>query len=133
VLFQNESRDEFFLFLKKNKFSVFFLFGEIGAGKTTFVRDFLQNNSVTSPTFNICHQYGDIFHFDLYRLEITENKLISVGFFEAIFNHMSFIEWSEKLFISTDFSYDFTTILPRSCFLIFYPDFSIKFQTIPPK
>lgn len=84
-------------FLSKEHFRIFLLYGEIGVGKTTFVRNFLNNNEVTSPTFSICHQYGDIFHFDLYRIETSYEKLESVNFFYAINNFVTFVEWSEKL------------------------------------
>ena len=61
---------------------ILFLFGEMGVGKTTFVR-FLINNmqirfkqkitEVTSPTFNIMNEYNieglSIKHYDLYRLQ----------------------------------------------------------------
>ena len=61
---------------------IIFLHGEIGVGKTTFVRFFInhlenkneiKNSDVLSPTFNIVYDYdiGDIkiLHYDLYRLK----------------------------------------------------------------
>ena len=73
---------------------VIFLYGEIGVGKTTFVR-FLINNleaengikksDILSPTFNIVYEYdiGDIiiFHYDLYRLKNYED-ILQLGLFE---------------------------------------------------
>ena len=66
---------------KIEKGTVFFLFGEMGVGKTTFVKYLINNlqlkfnqniTEVTSPTFNIMNEYliGDILikHYDLYRL-----------------------------------------------------------------
>jgi len=61
---------------------VIFLYGEIGVGKTTFVRYFInhlenknkiKNSDVLSPTFNIVYDYDvgniQILHYDLYRLK----------------------------------------------------------------
>jgi tRNA threonylcarbamoyladenosine biosynthesis protein TsaE len=77
---------------------IFLLYGEIGAGKTTFVRKFLSNEEVTSPTFNFCHQYDEIFHFDLYRLNCSKINLENIGFFDAIFYEKKiFVEWAENL------------------------------------
>ena len=61
---------------------IIFLYGEIGVGKTTFVRFFInhleskngiKNSNVLSPTFNIVYDYDikniKILHYDLYRLK----------------------------------------------------------------
>ena len=84
---------------------VIFLYGEIGVGKTTFVR-FLINNletengikksDILSPTFNIVYEYdiGDIkiFHYDLYRLKNYED-ILQLGLFEISNNHIKIVEW----------------------------------------
>ena len=61
---------------------IIFLYGEIGTGKTTFVRFFINHlevengikkNDVLSPTFNIVYDYDigktKVHHYDLYRLK----------------------------------------------------------------
>ena len=81
------------------------LFGEMGAGKTAFVRGFLRGFSfegeVSSPTFAIVHEYHGgilpVFHFDMYRVESWDD-LYSTAFFEYIdMGGISVIEWSENI------------------------------------
>ena len=86
-----------------------FLRGELGVGKTTFVRyliNFLQrqnNQSITeisSPTFNLVHEYqlGSIIikHYDLYRIN-DEKELTNIGIYEDNYNEITLIEWPEKM------------------------------------
>ena len=81
------------------------LFGEMGAGKTTFTKSVIQNlgfnGVVTSPTFTLVNQYKakdfTIFHFDMYRLEdITE--AFEIGLDEMLLdkNAIKIVEWPEK-------------------------------------
>ncbi len=84
--------------------------GELGAGKTTFVRLlinnlFLLNNlakppSITSPTFPILITYelnsSQIYHYDLYRVKSLK-ELEELDFFENLNNNITFIEWPEML------------------------------------
>ena len=82
---------------------VFALSGDLGSGKTTFVKAFCRvlgiEDNVSSPTFTIVQEYGDnpkVYHFDLYRLkEITD--LYQIGFEEYFDQKKSyiFIEWPE--------------------------------------
>ncbi|MDF2686749.1 MAG: tsaE [Clostridia bacterium] len=92
--------------------------GEIGAGKTAFVKGVLKGlnykEEVTSPTFSLCHQYIadiNVFHLDLYRIN-NYDDLYSIGFFDIdTENSIVFIEWAEIVskylneFININFSY----------------------------
>lgn len=86
------------------------LYGDLGAGKTEFVKGicsyFDVEDLVTSPTFTIINQYagtssdGDdikIYHVDLYRIDSPE-ELADVGFDDCVFAHdaIKLVEWSEK-------------------------------------
>ena len=88
---------------------IIFLYGEIGVGKTTFVR-FLINNleaehgidksDVLSPTFNIVYDYDvgtiTILHYDLYRLK-NYRDISQLGMFETSNNHIKIVEWPELI------------------------------------
>ena len=87
---------------------VVFLYGEIGVGKTTFIKYLCQElgvdpSSVNSPTYAIVNEYetlGDqlIFHFDFYRIK-DENEAYDMGYENYFYsNHYCFIEWPEKSF-----------------------------------
>lgn len=79
------------------------LSGDLGAGKTSFVRGLSEglglNIRVTSPTFTIVNEYlGDIplFHFDMYRLK-SENELFDIGWDDYLERDgIIAVEWSEK-------------------------------------
>lgn len=79
--------------------------GELGAGKTTFVKGLAQalrveSTYVNSPTFVLMNFYEGklpIYHFDLYRLEDPQ-ALATVNFDEYFYgNGISVIEWAERL------------------------------------
>ena len=87
--------------------NVVFLKGEMGVGKTTFIRyliiNFQKNNKleiteVTSPTFNLLNEYRinqiKINHYDLYRLKKTE-AINNLDLFEDIINTITLIEWPQ--------------------------------------
>ncbi len=75
--------------------------GDLGAGKTTFVKTIVKQlgsiDAVTSPTFSIVQEYetpdGVIFHFDLYRMESIEEVLALD--FESYLDtaRLTFVEW----------------------------------------
>jgi tRNA threonylcarbamoyladenosine biosynthesis protein TsaE len=86
------------------KGDVFALSGDLGAGKTQFVKGFVaglgSKADVTSPTFVLVHEYGDgrlpVYHFDFYRLENRE-ALSRLGFDDYIFGDgVSLIEWADR-------------------------------------
>jgi tRNA threonylcarbamoyladenosine biosynthesis protein TsaE len=83
---------------------VFALTGDLGAGKTQFVKGFVagieSNADVTSPTFVLVHEYVGgrlpVYHFDFYRLENRE-ALLRLGFDDYVFGDgISLIEWADR-------------------------------------
>ncbi len=85
---------------------LFALIGEMGAGKTTFVKaicDYLGvEDAVSSPTFSIVNEYttaenDTLFHFDFYRLN-DEQEALDFGveeYFDS--GKFCFMEWTEKI------------------------------------
>ncbi len=80
------------------------LYGDLGAGKTVFVRGFTgiasPGSRVKSPTYTIVNEYRKgktpVFHFDLYRIGNTD-ELEGFGFDEYVENGLCIAEWSENL------------------------------------
>ena len=85
--------------------------GELGSGKTTFARFFIQEvarinkkkikEPITSPTYNLINSYNcgnniNICHVDLYRMKNIK-EIEKIGFFEEIENKIVLIEWPEKI------------------------------------
>ncbi|MBR6549302.1 MAG: tRNA (adenosine(37)-N6)-threonylcarbamoyltransferase complex ATPase subunit type 1 TsaE [Clostridia bacterium] len=84
--------------------SVVAFFGDLGAGKTTFVTGMCQgigySGETSSPTFAIVHEYMGgrlpLYHFDMYRVESVDD-LYSCGFYDYLDNGILAIEWSENI------------------------------------
>jgi len=102
-----ELAKKFSQILKKG--DVVFLYGEIGVGKTTFIRHlinhFQKNNhlnltEVTSPTFNLVNEYDVasfiIQHYDLYRLK-NSAEIDNIGLLENQKEILTLVEWPEKI------------------------------------
>lgn len=95
---------------KLNSGDVVALFGGLGSGKTAFVKGIGEaldiQQPVQSPTFVILHEYTgarngqriQIRHFDLYRLEKTQD-LDELGLDELLWNpaYLCLIEWAERI------------------------------------
>ena len=92
-----------------SKGDVIFLYGEIGVGKTTFVRGLINNlevekgmdkSQILSPTFNIVFDYEikklKIMHYDLYRIK-NSTDINELGIFTEIKDHITLIEWPELI------------------------------------
>ncbi len=81
------------------------LYGDLGVGKTAFVRGFTSQiaplSRVKSPTFALVNEYKgqglSVFHFDMYRIS-DEDELYSIGFFDYLDrNGICLTEWSENI------------------------------------
>tara|TARA_B100001540_G_C15370195_1_gene445271 strand:- start:97 stop:552 length:456 start_codon:yes stop_codon:yes gene_type:complete len=94
--------------LKKLKLgNIIFLYGEMGVGKTTFVRYLINGlqkinkeaiTEITSPTFNLLNEYKigqiKINHYDLFRIKSAE-ELKNLNLFEDISKTVTLIEWPQ--------------------------------------
>jgi len=85
--------------------SVFLFYGEMGAGKTTFIKHLCSVlgvvDATSSPTFSIVNEYssanGTVFHFDFYRLK-QESEALDLGYEDYFYSgNYCFIEWPEKI------------------------------------
>ena len=79
------------------------LAGELGAGKTTFVKGVARGlgvtDPVTSPTFTIVQEYGGrvpLAHVDVYRL-VRIQELHDIGFEELLEGHVVIVEWGDVI------------------------------------
>ena len=102
-----ELAKKFSQILKKG--DIVFFHGEIGVGKTTFIKHLINNfqkknhlnlTEVTSPTFNLVNEYNVgsfiIQHYDLYRLN-NSAEIKNIGLFENEKELLTLVEWPEKI------------------------------------
>ena len=103
--FTKELAENFANYLKGGE--IIFLYGEMGVGKTTFIRYLinqfqknqnLQLTEVTSPTFNLLNEYQVkdlvIKHYDLYRLK-DKSEITNLDLFENNKDSIILIEWPQ--------------------------------------
>ena len=107
-----------------SKGDVVFLYGEIGVGKTTFIKHLINSiqfksnqkkTEIPSPTFNILYEYKIneliIQHYDLHRIK-SELELKNIGIFENQKELLTLVEWPEiitekpKNIIELNFNYE---------------------------
>ena len=84
--------------------NIFAFYGEMGVGKTTFIKALCKSlcvtETITSPTFAIVNEYSKeggepIYHFDFYRIKNIE-EAYDFGYEDYFFSgHLCFIEWPE--------------------------------------
>jgi len=94
------------IWLKYQDYKIWLLHGQMGSGKTTFLKTMLPllgvNSPISSPTFSLINQYdtsitGPVYHMDLYRAKSIE-ELEQIGIFEYLdCGNYTFIEWPELL------------------------------------
>ena len=107
-----EAAKKILLSAKEKK--IFCFYGELGAGKTTLIKEICKQLGVTdpgsSPTFSLVNEYKasllsprkkeeafSIYHFDLYRLK-NESEIFDIGYEEYLFSgSYCFIEWPELI------------------------------------
>ncbi|XOV91323.1 MAG: tRNA (adenosine(37)-N6)-threonylcarbamoyltransferase complex ATPase subunit type 1 TsaE [Bacteroidota bacterium] len=88
---------------KLNDYKIVCLNGDLGAGKTTLVKELAKAldiiDTVSSPTFSIINEYEDlrhdpVFHFDFYRLK-DEEEALDIGLEEYLYSgNVCLIEWA---------------------------------------
>lgn len=93
------------LLAKADIYKVFAFYGEIGAGKTTFIHAFCQvmgvEDVVSSPTFSIINEYHTnagqtVYHMDLYRIK-DENEAVNAGVEDCLYSgNICLVEWPGK-------------------------------------
>lgn len=122
----NELAYYIYLKIKENKLKSIGLIGDLGTGKTHFVKkicEFLKINEVVkSPTFNYVNVYFKddlkISHFDVYRLE-SEDEIYEIGYDDYL-DGIILVEWADKIY----------NILPEDTLFIEFDYFDIDKRKI---
>lgn len=89
-----------------NDNNIICFYGEMGVGKTTFIKEICKKlgveDTVSSPTFSIINEYltennESVYHFDFYRIE-KEEEAFDIGYEEYFYQgNLCLIEWPEKI------------------------------------
>ena len=97
---------EFLLPMIDKSYNVVTLSGDLGAGKTSLVKQLLKAYNVadpdvvTSPSFNLLNIYDvadfEVWHYDLYRLN-SVSEVLQLNFEEALQQKLTLIEWPELI------------------------------------
>ncbi|MCZ8354561.1 MAG: tRNA (adenosine(37)-N6)-threonylcarbamoyltransferase complex ATPase subunit type 1 TsaE [Cyclobacteriaceae bacterium] len=92
--------------ITQHSLKIWLMLGEMGAGKTTFVKSFCKAlqvvDNMSSPTFSIVNEYktesqSSVFHFDFYRIK-NQQEAFDIGVEEYFYsNEYCFIEWPERI------------------------------------
>lgn len=91
--------------LSNAKSKTLLFYGDMGAGKTTLIRELVKalgvQETASSPTFSLVNHYeseeGSVFHFDFYRIE-DETEALDMGIEDYLDSgNWNLIEWPEKI------------------------------------
>lgn len=84
---------------------IVFLYGDLGAGKTTFVKSLVRRlgsvDEASSPTYSLVNEYdvtgGKLYHIDLYRLN-DEQEALEIGIEDYLYSgHYCMVEWPQVI------------------------------------
>ena len=91
---------------RKFSIKIFMIYGDVGAGKTTLVKNLCKflgfHDNVFSPSFSLVNEYIlpnsiKIFHFDFYRINY-EIEALDIGYEEYLYsNNYCFVEWPDRI------------------------------------
>ena len=91
---------------RARRYPVWLFFGEMGSGKTTFIKSICSelgvSDATSSPTFSIVNEYHsdhekEIYHFDFYRIK-NEAEAYDIGIEEYFYSgNLCLVEWPENI------------------------------------
>ncbi len=95
---------------------VIILQGDLASGKTTLCQKIAQflgkNENLSSPTFALMQDYGDLYHYDLYRIDCDEIMLN--GLFENFFEDgLHLVEWGDEKLIQRLLKYEISVCVVK--------------------